>query len=157
MKRLNTKTNLPFICGNIREDGFYFIQYKTKKPLKKDGTFQEAWVTKEVFEKTRKTKQKHSLIWIKNNPSKDLARVVKRRTLKLKRTPLWLTKEHFNEILKVYELAKTLQKKYNVPYHVDHIVPLQGKTVSGLHVPWNLRAIPAKENLVKSNKTEGIF
>ena len=76
-----------------------------------------------------------------------------RRAIALKRaTPSWLTKEHHQQIKDIEAEARRLTKITGISYHVDHIIPLQGKNVSGLHVPWNLQILKAEDNLKKSNK-----
>ena len=143
-----------------------------KKKQKKDGL--SPWCKKCASEKTRnyyqKNKEKVSnsssaryfknkevrdsymVEWRKNNKSKMRALSAKKRASILERTPKWLSQEHIEAIKVEYELAYWCSTVMGSQYHVDHIVPLQGKTVSGLHVPWNLRVIPAKDNLSKGNK-----
>jgi hypothetical protein len=69
----------------------------------------------------------------------------------MKRTPRWLTAGDHASMRGKYDMAALMTKLVGVPYHVDHIVPLCGKTVSGLHVPANLRVIRATENLSKGS------
>jgi hypothetical protein len=90
--------------------------------------------------------------WQKDNLDKVNASSAKRRALKLRATPLWLTKEDLEIIESFYTLSKTIEYQTGVKHHVDHIVPLQGKNVCGLHVPWNLQVLEASENIRKSNK-----
>jgi hypothetical protein len=66
-------------------------------------------------------------------------------------TPAWLTEEQKQQIKDTYWLAQDLKATTGEEYHVDHIVPLKGENVSGLHVPWNLQVLPADLNLRKSN------
>lgn len=90
--------------------------------------------------------------WTSRNKDKRRAHVAMRRARKKKATPPWLTTSQKQTIFLYYSLAVKLSKINSQDYHVDHIVPLQGENVCGLHVPWNLQVIPATENLSKSNK-----
>jgi len=96
--------------------------------------------------------RKSSATWKKNNPGHIGAIVAKRRADTAKRTPAWLTKEQIAAMNKLYKQAAWLTKITGVKWHVDHIVPLKGKNVSGLHIPDNLQVIPARENLKKGNR-----
>ena len=91
-----------------------------------------------------------SAAWDKANPGKANAKSNKRRSAKLQRTPTWLT--HF-DLLKmecIYQVATMRTRESGEIWHVDHIIPLQGKNVSGLHVPANLQIIRGVENLKKN-------
>ena len=77
------------------------------------------------------------------HPGRKQARCVLRRARKLNATPQWVDRE---AIAAIYAEAASRGK------HVDHIVPLAGKNVCGLHVPWNLQLLDPAENLRKSNK-----
>ena len=84
--------------------------------------------------------------YVKNNKALIRSYKAKRRAKERNATPAWLSNEQIAEIKTIYAESERLSNETGVRHEVDHIVPLSGKTVSGLHVPWNLRAIPAVEN-----------
>ncbi|CAB4125647.1 HNHc domain containing protein [uncultured Caudovirales phage] len=107
---------------------------------------------KKIYNRNNKIKISTRIsIYAKNNRGKINAKIAKYRISKTQATPLWLTLFQLKQIESIYRLASTLQRLNNIKYHVDHIVPLQGKTVSGLHVPWNLQILTAQNNISKSN------
>lgn len=69
-------------------------------------------------------------------------------------TPKWLTSMHKFQINLIYDIRDLLTARTGEQYQVDHIVPLRGKEVCGLHVPWNLKPMPAKENRKKWYRLE---
>ena len=82
----------------------------------------------------------------------DLARVRRRPLAEIQRTPAWLTAADYARVAAVYTEAARLTRETGIIHHVDHELPLRGRRVSGLHVPENLRPLPAVENLRKGNK-----
>ena len=84
-------------------------------------------------------------LWYKNNPGRKTALCRTYQLNKLQRTPPWADLGKINE---VYALAAKLKLT------VDHVIPLQGKLVSGLHVHTNLQLLTKTENSIKNNKFE---
>ena len=87
--------------------------------------------------------------WAAANPAARTAMSAQRRAAKLQRTPAWADRA---AIKKIYDDCAFISRVTGEPHQVDHIYPLQGKTISGLHCHANLQIITAKENVKKSNK-----
>lgn len=87
--------------------------------------------------------------WHSANPGKAGALYSRKRAAKLLRTVSWADGA---KIAAFYAKARQLSKETGIVHHVDHIIPLQGKLVSGLHVETNLQVIPWFTNIKKKNK-----
>jgi len=94
--------------------------------------------------KNKDKRKVYSAQWRKDNAAKIRSSSYRRIAMKKQAVPPWETPEMRECIDDMYRLADIMSRK--VPHEVDHIVPLKGKTVCGLHVPWNLWVITALEN-----------
>lgn len=150
-----------FNRDKTRKDGYHCYCKACAKESK-----QNAYAKKKDYY-AQKSKE-----WKEKNPEKVLASAKKGRikhkarrradwmhynTTKLNACPEWLTTEQRKEIENIYKFAKFMEElSFNcISYHVDHVIPLRGKTVCGLHVPWNLQILQAKDNLSKGNQYNG--
>lgn len=119
-------------------------QSKNKEKFK---AYKEKWRSKN----REKIAQKNAE-WYESNKAKCFEKAAARRASKLMATPRWLTDEQKEEMRIEYQLAQWCSDVMGDEYHVDHIVPLKGKLVCGLHVPWNLRVIRGADNRSKGNR-----
>lgn len=97
-------------------------------------------------------------VWTKKNrlenPEQHSVRQKKRMRALALATPGWLTDEQRKQIQWFYDMAKELQWLSEELLTVDHIIPLQGRSVRGLHVPWNLQILPHSLNCQKGNQVK---
>ena len=103
---------------------------------------------REYRENNREKISEYHREWREANRDKVNATNAKRRAAKLQRTPAWADKEL---IALFYAEAQALTELTGIPHEVDHIVPLQGEAVSGLHVATNLQVITQEANRSKGN------
>lgn len=90
--------------------------------------------------------------WAKQNRPYLTAATRKYTLSKNSRTPKWLSASDELQIASMYSFAKIMEACTGNAYQVDHVIPLQGKLVSGLHTPYNLQVLTAADNLAKGNK-----
>lgn len=79
----------------------------------------------------------------------------KRRFAERLATPNWLTSDQKEDIKRVYDHMRDCRAVTGEPYEVNHVVPLRGENICGLHVPWNLEVLPRYINIALSNKFDG--
>ena len=125
----------------------YAVEYQHNKETRQTQALKYYYANHEKSKKLQLARQKTKL-------PQAASYQAKRRALKLQRTPSWLTEIDKERIQNEYKLASLQSKITGEPWHVDHVIPLQGKFVSGLHVPSNLKAIRGKDNISKHNKFE---
>lgn len=142
-------------CYNAYRNGNYQEHYKQyAKDYRKNNSEKVKDYGKKYREQNREEIRERKSKYQKENPHKNAAKSKKYSTSKLHRTPKWLTKTHLIEIEDMYWCSMESERILGYKHHVDHVVPLQGKYVSGLHVPWNLQILTQTENTQKSNYHE---
>lgn len=143
-KHKSTKDRLTTYCKACLYAGQK--EWKAKNKEKVNGWWSE------YREENRLQLRQNAKKWREVNKGKKNADTAKRFAAKMQRMPKWLTKEEKLRMSCYYQVAAMRTQESGYAWHVDHIVPLRGETVSGLHVPWNLRVIPAQENMNKGNR-----
>ena len=120
-------------------------RYAKANPEKMAANVRKHYSSLTPEEKAAHNRKKHE----NKDKAKLRAKVAKRRAAKLNATPAWADMEAIDF---VYHAAKAIEEEYGTKWHVDHIVPLQGDSVCGLHVAGNLQLLSPTKNLSKSNK-----
>lgn len=90
-------------------------------------------------------------LWARQNKDRVNAKNAKRRSAKLQAVPPWVDEQAQDEMRIMYAVAQRVSKETGVPHEIDHMVPLKGESVCGLHTPDNLQIRPRAVNRAKHN------
>lgn len=120
------------------------LWYKNNK--EKANTIKNRWAVKNTDKVKAMTRA-----YRQNNKARYAFLANQRRARQIKATPAWLTEDEKEDIFTFYAVREEFSTMFGKKYEVDHIIPLQGKTVCGLHVPWNLRVVESSINNRKKN------
>jgi hypothetical protein len=112
----------------------------------------EAYYAMKANKELHEAEKKRNRERAKRFADKWRALVARRRTRLVAATPKWLTEDERWMMREAKKLAQHRTIVTNIPWSVDHIIPLAGKDVCGLHVPWNLQVIPTEQNKSKGNR-----
>lgn len=142
-------------CDRCRNQDMYKLA-RSKRPdlgkvayaKRREKSIAEA---KAWAQKNRAKRRQHANNWHKRHRDKSSAAFYKYMAAKNNRMPAWAD---LDAIRVFYEIARRVTKCTGIRFEVDHVIPLRGRTVSGLHVPTNLRVIPKSMNSKKSNLHE---
>jgi len=149
------------VCSSCKEE-LPLSQFHMRTRKRKDGTsykvpYAYCKTCKNNIEYVRRASPEGKAVAIayRKSPAGILSarrdRALRKRRRK-EATPKWLTTEQRKQIVATYEHMRDCKIVTGEDYHVDHIIPLRGENVCGLHVPWNLQVLPADVNMDKSNK-----
>jgi hypothetical protein len=133
----------------------YFVEYNRTKGAENKKRYYKIHkekIIQRAMARAVEDKRKYRKTWKKQNQDEVKAATNDRRRRHKNATPSWLSAEQKAEIRLIYREAVRLCGEVPKSYAVDHIVPLMGKEVCGLHVPWNLQILTAEENFKKNNK-----
>lgn len=144
-----TKFSTEFSPRNDRPGGFHYSCKNCLRDAARVVRVKQGGAAKD--EKQRQMAVNRSRLWRKNKPAhRNALKAAYKSSLK-GATPIWLTPEQKKEIIYLYEYAQECRVLTGDEYQVDHIIPIRGKNVCGLHVPWNLQVLPSDLNRRKSN------
>ena len=156
-KRASATDGLAFHCKTCKYQMDIIYREKNKSALDKKK--------KEYYEKNKDVMNKkarlryiknpehyklRAKLWKEQNRERHNANCMERYVLKMKRKPVWDSEFTDFVFSEAYDMAKRKEALTGAKHEVDHIVPLRGKTVSGLHVWSNFAVIPASENCSKA-------